>query len=982
MNQEPEDTRPTMQDLFPEMKPIKRVPSLGTLNGFGAGFYGRRNIDDITGTYVTTHCICAVFLPIIALGAYRVLDTGDRSYRIFGRVPLSRFAKGWNKTLLGLALSFALYIGLSAYTGSAEYRARQEMKTAAAQLEEGHVAKAAEAYRTIYNQYPEQREEAKAGLTAALEACLATNTTENEDVAFRVLKQLPVADRESLLPGAFGKGLALVEKRKQSQPAAADKLLGLITPMAPKGQDLLPLRKDILHQWMKAQPTLLPPALELALLAETEADLDTAGKLLEPYKDRLENGEGARILAQWYMQTDRNEDAYTLLFPYVETRLKKYHDAEAKYAKVSDSCYKQALEGLNNGVAGQAFYNNYKSAGKAAQDAMVDKYLNEAVRADSVYQSALKQVQTAGTIVPVALDLGIVQLNRAQGMHDSEARKKALSEAESTFLSIQGAAEESDGYRLYLGQVYYWLGKHKEGRELLEKLLESHQRDFKTLASLAGIATLVGERSWARSLREEAYKTATKKEDKYAIAASLATNGNDIEDRLMWLERADPDSASVKIDFNYNRGIKAASEGDKDTAKTYYNNAIAAYRSVPQTESSLNNEALVHLRLYEVTGYKASLARGQELMEQAIKMSPENTILIGNVASTLLPIGLRELAAESMVVDAIPDLIDLDILTSLYDTAAERTALRERYKNNTSIRKVLDYYDKLLTLAPKNFDYYTAYYSALRMLDDPSATASLFKKLQQSELDLSTSIQSQIDWYSGKDHSDYSKKTRKKLNELETLLSLPAIKGSPATLSYVYISIFDLHMRLHSLGESPDAAALMELATTAHAIHPSANTRGSLLSACFYKAHAQLSSTSLEYKELADRTHRALTPRQLIVFLLEQNGSLATELRKLDAIKEAMKHMVDLEQRFPDRSHDESWACFEHSDADYAATMVAKTKADPMYLLDQEIGSTMYPLYAPMILGNYWKAKMENRGEEAIKLYKKGLMAGVPLPPL
>ena len=49
---------------FPELKPINRPPSLGTLNGFGLGMYGRRNFDPETGTYFKTLCFCAIFIPI------------------------------------------------------------------------------------------------------------------------------------------------------------------------------------------------------------------------------------------------------------------------------------------------------------------------------------------------------------------------------------------------------------------------------------------------------------------------------------------------------------------------------------------------------------------------------------------------------------------------------------------------------------------------------------------------------------------------------------------------------------------------------------------------------------------------------------------------------------------------------------------------------------------------------------------------------
>jgi len=43
---------------FPEMRPIKNAPWLGSINGFGLGLYGKRDFDAESQTYVKTRCIC------------------------------------------------------------------------------------------------------------------------------------------------------------------------------------------------------------------------------------------------------------------------------------------------------------------------------------------------------------------------------------------------------------------------------------------------------------------------------------------------------------------------------------------------------------------------------------------------------------------------------------------------------------------------------------------------------------------------------------------------------------------------------------------------------------------------------------------------------------------------------------------------------------------------------------------------------------
>jgi cellulose synthase operon protein C len=74
-------------------RPLKpgRLPSLYRLNGFGVSFYGRR-AEEPDGSYVTTHCVSALFVPLIPIGAYRVRDA-DGGYSILAREQLSKFAR-------------------------------------------------------------------------------------------------------------------------------------------------------------------------------------------------------------------------------------------------------------------------------------------------------------------------------------------------------------------------------------------------------------------------------------------------------------------------------------------------------------------------------------------------------------------------------------------------------------------------------------------------------------------------------------------------------------------------------------------------------------------------------------------------------------------------------------------------------------------------------------------------------------------------
>jgi hypothetical protein len=66
----------------------KDNPIVSTLHGFGPRFYGERDYDAETGSYVANRWLTLFFVPIFPLGAYRVTDAHFQSHCVLGRVPL------------------------------------------------------------------------------------------------------------------------------------------------------------------------------------------------------------------------------------------------------------------------------------------------------------------------------------------------------------------------------------------------------------------------------------------------------------------------------------------------------------------------------------------------------------------------------------------------------------------------------------------------------------------------------------------------------------------------------------------------------------------------------------------------------------------------------------------------------------------------------------------------------------------------------
>lgn len=98
------------------LMPLKGAPMMATLNGVGARVYSDGDRDPTDGTYIGTHYVTVVFVPVFPLGSYLVHSNGNQ-YRFFGRVPLATWSYLWR-----LGASAALGLGIVSAAGAAVYR--------------------------------------------------------------------------------------------------------------------------------------------------------------------------------------------------------------------------------------------------------------------------------------------------------------------------------------------------------------------------------------------------------------------------------------------------------------------------------------------------------------------------------------------------------------------------------------------------------------------------------------------------------------------------------------------------------------------------------------------------------------------------------------------------------------------------------------------------------------------------------------------
>src|SRR5437764_3527415 len=134
-------------EKFHDLRPLRSAPPLMRFNGCGFGLYGSRGFDADTGSYVKTYCFSLLFLPVLALSAYRVADAPDGGWYFLGRVRLSPLARLWNSCLIALLAGGLGLLIWKNYTESAGYLAGKKVAEADALAAAGQRGPAAALYR-------------------------------------------------------------------------------------------------------------------------------------------------------------------------------------------------------------------------------------------------------------------------------------------------------------------------------------------------------------------------------------------------------------------------------------------------------------------------------------------------------------------------------------------------------------------------------------------------------------------------------------------------------------------------------------------------------------------------------------------------------------------------------------------------------------------------------------------------------------------
>lgn len=965
-----------LQQRFPNLRPVAKPPSLFTINGFGVSMYGKRDYDPATRTYIKTRCLCAIFIPIFPLDTYRVADAQPRGWYFLGKEKSSSFVNGARWCMSGLA---ALLIGMGvwgAHTSSPEYRAKKARTTAEKQIQEHKPLEAVETYRSAMTAGLGTPQEWRESIAKVLREEIAAGDIDRAEAAVRKADSLRKMAGGPVMPDLADRTL---EAAKKYPDAGAMRLLAAFEPKPtdlPKVHAALKKSLESLHLSKPDDPEV---RIKLALMREEVGEVEGALGLLAPAAEHLGDGEGARLYGNLLMAEGREAEALPHLERYVNSRLDDWKKAEGAFQRAYESAQEQGLEALNRGRGPAGFRQRYEKADEAEQNRMVDEYLADYLKKDEHFRSARERYEKAAGISGPLMDLGVARLRLAQATESPSKRTELLKKAEEAFLALQSLAGETDQYRLFLGQVYFWSSREPEGRKLFDEVLVANKRDAATLYELAGIYRDLGETNDASTMLDEAYPKATEEDLKSSIASLRSILARTPDEKIEWLSKAPASTPGIAVRLATARGEKSEIDGDEAAAIRYYREALAGYEKSERSAASLNNSALLYRSLYRLEGKREHFETGARLLSEAVELEPANSILCSNASESLLAAAVLRVVGDKLDPKLLEYEHGLDTLSFLYDRETEKDKLVAELKADPNFRKALSHYWNSVLLAPKNLNTYAEGVAIFAFLRDEEALVKLLAKAAEQEFDFTSSREARQKHLRKENDGEIRTASKAYLAKTEALVKS---LQEPRAKAMGHALLSAARLAPYAIGEDTRAAEWLGDLRKASKEVPCSHLRSSLFGALQIAALEKLAASDPECAAIINADRRLLNTGEILALLVRAKGPLGERVRKEPLVIEAREAAALDESLFPSTFTVGEWLFVEglHPDKDTALRALA-TKNGTSCTLSRLARELSEPDVSTL-LEDYWQKVFDGDKAGAAALLPKLEEGGLKLPPL
>ena len=962
---------PNLQELFPNMRPTSGAPAQFTINGFGLMLYGARDRDPILNSYVTSHCLTALFFPVIFIGAYRVVHSQGGKF-IIGKEPLSWLARGWNLLTLGGVPTAIVAMILVGHYNSADYIDGQKMAEARQASESGEYEQAAKLYEEVAQGESIHGYEAVEAIGAMVDGPLLKASPKQGLGVLRIMARMEERSGERFdLPAA---AIKLAAAHKLRDPKATLEMINVAAALTDDESPLDVLRRPLLDRIVADDPGDLEATVQLAVFYEQDEDDEKCESLLTPFQGRLGSTEGARILGGLLSRKGELEAGQKLLRAYVDARLESLNSANRELESTVKEFQTRCIDELDNGGGPTDFYEEYEAAASDVEKtAILNRYLENALKGDPDYSRAQIRVMKLSPVVPVALELGTVMIERARELPENE-RRALLTEAEKIFLEIKSFAGEAQAYKLSLGRVYYWMGRQEEGQAQFNEALENGFRDFVVLMQVAGIYRDLGDSTKARELLEEAYAKTDDDAEKHQAASLRALTQKDLDDRIAWLRLCDDSDRRIKINLETSLAEKAAQEGKDEEAIAALRRVVQFYEEMPEDVATLNNGGLVLLQLHGLTHEPEHFDRGLAMLEKALKLAQSDGIVATNAARFAYQAAVRSFfQSQGIDLQALELPAHLGFTVFLYLDDNERLTVQEALRNDRGLQRARRMLEKAIILAPKTAATYQLLASALDELDDADALARLEQTILQAVPDAPDAGEE-----SNGEEEDEDEKTKTQLvKQAEKLrANLQKINDDPTTAAMGVVVLQQFEISLHEYGVACDADALVERSRQTLKNAPSRGSFGGLINSLLFRAAQRLTKDSAEFKAFSERHKDDFSTLYLLTLAAEKNAKIKSTVVADADVKEAVSLIEEYANPSPTFAGVAYWALLNQCKPEAARATARQLLARKDLLPSYGVQRLLSPKQAQTIAGEYWLLKLHGRDDDAKSLVEAAVKRG------
>ncbi len=955
---------PKMALMFPDMKPIKFMPFLGRINGFGFSLVGKRDFNEQTGTYLKSHVITLLFIPIFSLGAYRVADAENGGWYFIGKEKISSTASILNKLLIVLLMVKIGGVYWNIRVNSSEYKSQQLVEKAKNLLETQKINEAARYYIQAYSIHPSDnvidgfKNTINKGLKSEDPSIVANIT-----VLLIDSKLWPKVRNEYV--NLYEQSLSKAESYAETHSNEALKILSAATKVAGNDTRWIPLRTTLLEKVLNSNENLNHNlAEELCRIYLANGDHLKVITLLAPHSESFQGKELAGMLGSAYVYQDDLEASIPLLEGYLKTHQKAWLDSYKKLNEVIDARYTRAMNSLNNNEAPPYFYHKYDAANEEEQNRMVDEYYYSYLEKDAFYLATRKKIEKYNDVPSYIMDLGIAYLRLAQ--ISPTDRQQNLEKAEKTLLSLQSHSGESFEYKLFLGQVYYWLGKPTEGKELFDSLLEDSERSYQVVYLLAQKLREIGIADESKTLSEEAYEKGVTLAEKTEAASIRALLSKDIEETISWYEKCDKSLPYVVVALNGAKARLAWENNDKPLALKYYKETLAGYEKQLESAVTFNNAALVHFEMFNISGEISHYNEGLQKLEKAIELAPNNSIQCMNNSSIFFTAAYQDILKDKLEPRMLQYGVGVYTLRYFYNNQREKDALFTKVLAHPYYKKACALYRRALLLSPQNKGLYLTGISQFSATQDKEMILFIADKVKESGVNLAGNEQ---EWKEAVENNNLENDVSSMKSNLNYNEQVITEMTTPLSIAIINSYIESAELYLWDVAPIIDIAAKIENMEVLYNTHPSTAMASSYNELLMVDAATKLQASEPEFKKWTQDAKGQVSANDLVLLWLKKFGNPEDVFKKYPSVKKALVADSELNKKHPKSSSVNDWLIAKYLAEESTDGIALKIKEGYINQITTDISAQFTPYTPSTVILKMNMMLLDGKVEEAKAYY-------------